>query len=178
MSRQALSADRELQACREAELRVADRIGQLMGFWGFKRVHGRVWAILFLAQGPLSAAEIRERLGISIGATSMAINELRRWGAVREVAVRSRSAHFEPETNIWRLMSRVLQDRERRMLDEAVEVFESAALVLRAGVGGSPCPSAQRVEKLVWLTKLMRGMLDMLLSRGELAAHDTQKMRV
>jgi DNA-binding transcriptional regulator GbsR (MarR family) len=149
-----------------------------MDFWGFKRVHGRVWAILFLEQHPLSTAEIRARLGISVGAASMAITELRRWGAVREVPVRSRSVHFEPETNIWRLISRVMQDRERRVLDEALEVFERSLDVLSEGHEGKPWSSARRVERLVWLTKLARGMLDMLLVRGELAAEDTRKMRI
>lgn len=150
-----------------------------MEFWGFKRVHGRVWTILFLAADPLSSAEIRRRLGISVGAASMALAELRRWGAVREaVTPRSRAVHYEPETNIWRLISRVMQDRERRILDESLEVFEDACRVLREGEGSGPMPSAFRVERLVWLTKLAQGMLGMLLSRGELAAADTKKMKV
>ncbi len=125
-----------------------------------------------------SSAEIRKRLGISVGAASMALAELRRWGAVREAVARSRAVHFEPETNIWRLISRVMQDRERRILDESLEVFEEALVVLRRGSGTGPCPSARRVERLVWLTRLAQGMLGMLLSRGELAAEDTRKMRV
>lgn len=162
-------------ARRTAELRVADQIGSLMEFWGFKRVHGRVWTILFLAQEPLSASEIRQRLGVSVGATSMALTELRRWGAVREVRTGARSTHFEPETNIWRLVSRVLQDREKRLLDETLEVFAQAIQELKAdGAAGA----SRRVEKLVWLTRLARGMLDMLTSRGELAAEDTLKMKV
>jgi HTH-type transcriptional regulator, glycine betaine synthesis regulator len=162
-------------ARRAAELKVADQIGVLMDFWGFKRVHGRVWSILFLAQAPLSAAEIRKRLGVSVGATSMALTELRRWGAVREVRTGDRSAHFEPETNIWRLVARVLQDRERRLLDETLEVLSSAMQELRTE---GATVAAKRVEKLVWLTRLARGMLDMLASRGELAAEDTLKMKV
>lgn len=160
---------------RAAELRVADQIGALMEFWGFKRVHGRVWTTLFLAQEPLSAAEIRKRLGVSVGATSMALTELRRWGAVREARVTSRSMHYEPETNIWRLVSRVLQDREKRMLDDTIEIFNAAMAELKTeGAAGA----AKRVEKLIWLTRLARGMLDMLTSRGELAAEDTQKMQL
>ncbi|HNS96565.1 MAG TPA: hypothetical protein PKL73_06410 [Polyangiaceae bacterium] len=161
-------------ACLEAELRVADQVGRLMEFWGFKRVHGRVWTILFLSAEPLSTSEIRKRLGISMGAASMALAELRRWGAVREAVTRHRAVHYEPETNIWRLISRVMQDRERRILDESLEVFEQALSVLRTSAG----PSAHRVERLVLLTKLVQGMLGMLLSRGELAAEDTKKMRV
>ena len=149
-----------------------------MEFWGFKRVHGRVWTILFLAQDPLPSAEIRKRLSISVGAASMALAELRRWGAVREADSRGRAVHYEPETNIWRLISRVMQDRERRILDESLETFADALAVLRTGDGTRPYASAKRVERLVWLTKLAQGMLGMLLSRGELAAEDTQKMRV
>lgn len=160
---------------RVAEQQVADQIGRVMEFWGFKRVHGRVWATLFLAQAPLSAAEIRERLGVSVGATSMALSELRRWGAVHEVRTKSRSAHFEPETNIWRLVARVLQDREKRLLEETIEVLTSSMRELNAQGATS---AAKRVEKLVWLTRLARGMLDMLTSRGELAAEDTMKMKV
>lgn len=160
---------------RAAELRVADQIGAVMEFWGFKRVHGRVWSILYLSSEPLSAAEIRSRLGVSVGATSMALAELRRWGAVREVRTSARSMHFEPETNIWRLISRVLQDREKRLLDDTLELFQGAMQELKAeGAQGA----ARRVEKLIWLTRLARGMLDMLTSRGELAAEDTQKLRV
>ena len=53
-------------------------------------------------------------------------------------------------------------------------------VVLRRGPesGAGPYPSAARVERLVWLTKLAQGMLSMLLNRGELAAEDTKKMRV
>jgi HTH-type transcriptional regulator, glycine betaine synthesis regulator len=163
-------------ARRAVELKVADQIGLIMEFWGFKRVHGRVWTTLFLAQGPLSAAEIRERLGVSVGATSMALGELRRWGAVHEARrPGARCTHYEPETNIWRLVARVLQDREKRLLEETLEVFASAIRELNAeGATGA----ARRVEKLAWLTRLARGMLDMLTSRGELAAEDTMKMKV
>jgi len=47
---------------------VADAVGALMEFWGFKRVMGRVWTILFLRGEPLSAAELCEQLEISTGA--------------------------------------------------------------------------------------------------------------
>jgi DNA-binding transcriptional regulator GbsR (MarR family) len=157
---------------------VADQIGLLMGFFGFKRIHGRVWAILFLAEAPLPASEIRRRLGISVGATSMALGELRRWGAVREVRAGSRSLHYEPETNIWRLVSRVLQDRERRLLDDTLLAFEDALGAMRARGSPTPPASVHRVEKLIWLTKLARGMLEMLASQGALAAQDVRKMRV
>ena len=50
---------------------VADAVGGLMEFWGFKRNMGRMWTVLYLAPDPLSAADLCERLSLSTGAVSM-----------------------------------------------------------------------------------------------------------
>src|SRR5437764_94140 len=62
---------------------VADAVGALMEFWGFKRVMGRVWSLLYLRGEPLSAAELCEQLNISSGAASMTLSELEHWGVVK-----------------------------------------------------------------------------------------------
>src|SRR5205814_4466543 len=41
---------------------VADAIGALMEFWGFKRFMGRLWTVLYLTGEPPAAAELCERL--------------------------------------------------------------------------------------------------------------------
>src|SRR5207237_2888500 len=50
---------------------VADAVGGLMEFWGFKRTMGRIWTTLYLSEDPLSAAALWDRLEISCGAASM-----------------------------------------------------------------------------------------------------------
>src|SRR6516164_2223067 len=92
---------------------VADAVGALMEFWGFKRVMGRLWALLYLRGEPLAVTEMCEQLEISNGAASMALAELEHWAVVR----RSRKAgdrreYFEAETDIWKMISRVLRERE------------------------------------------------------------------
>ena len=37
---------------------VFEAVGRVISFWGFKRNHGRLWALLYLTGEPLSAAEI------------------------------------------------------------------------------------------------------------------------
>ena len=54
-----------------AVLKVADAVGALIEGWGFKRNMGRMWAVLYLEDHALSAAELGERLGLSTGAVSM-----------------------------------------------------------------------------------------------------------
>ena len=117
---------------RELLHEVADTVGALMEFWGFKRTMGRVWTTLYLLGEPLSAAELCDGLAISTGAASMTLTELEHWGVVRRSRKPGdRREYFEAETDIWRMVSRVLRERE------LVQV-ERALAMLPAGRADSP----------------------------------------
>jgi DNA-binding transcriptional regulator GbsR (MarR family) len=110
------------EALPEALELVADTVGQLMEYWGFKHIMGRIWTALYLSSRPLSAPELAESLHISAGAVSMTLKELLDWGAVRRVSLRdSRKDHFVAENNIWKMLSRVLAERESRRIQETLE---------------------------------------------------------
>ena len=110
-----------------AVLKVADAVGALIASWGFKRNMGRMWTVLYLEERPLTAAELVERLGISTGAVSMLLTEMQLWGAVKKAwVVGERREHYEAETSIWKLVSRVLRERELHWIRTAHEAFEAA----------------------------------------------------
>lgn len=109
------------------ELRVAEVIGGLMEFWGFKAVMGRLWTLLYLSPEPLSAPELAERLQASAGAISMALGELQKWGVVRKSwKPGARRDFYEPETSIWKMVTRVFRERELSRVRAAIEAFEAA----------------------------------------------------
>src|SRR5262245_23794571 len=70
---------------REAELLVADAVGDVIEHWGFRKALGRVWSVLYLAGESLSAQTLSERLQMSSGNVSMALGELQEWGVVKRV---------------------------------------------------------------------------------------------
>src|SRR2546430_4278868 len=106
---------------------VADAVGALMEFWGFKRVMGRVWTLLYLRGEALSASELCDQLSISAGAASMALSELEHWSVVRRIRRQGdRREYFEAETDIWKMISRVLRERELSQIERALEVFDRA----------------------------------------------------
>src|SRR5512135_3024359 len=112
-------------ALARADLAVADAVGALMELWGFRRQLGRIWGVLFLSDRPLAAPELCDRLRISTGLLSMSLAELRRWGVVRPVEIPGdRKEHFEAETNVWKLVARVLREREKRAVEDALALFE------------------------------------------------------
>ncbi len=157
-------------ALQRAEVAVADALGELMEFWGFRKQLGRVWAVLFLSDRPLAAPELCERLGISTGLLSMSLTELRGWGAVRSVSVPGdRKEHFEAETNIWSLVRRVLAEREKKTIERALATFEAALRDVRAAlsdvdprVKASARFQARRLEQLVELSRVGLNLLKLL----------------
>src|SRR3954462_3409885 len=122
-------------ASREQDLlhEVADAVGALMEFWGFKRVMGRIWALLYLRGDELSASELCDPLSISSGAASMALSELEHWAVVRRIRrAGDRREYFEAETDVWKMISRVLRERELTQIERSLEVFERVRDKLRS----------------------------------------------
>ncbi len=111
----------------------AEAIGDIIEHWGFRRVLGRVWTVLFLAVDPLPAAAIGERLSLSAGAVSMSLTELQRWGVVRRVfRPGDRKEYFEAETDFWKMISKVFDERERLLAESVRSRLERAVSLLES----------------------------------------------
>ncbi|MFH1276908.1 MAG: MarR family transcriptional regulator [Candidatus Eisenbacteria bacterium] len=105
----------------EARLEVCQIIGRMMELWGFRKNLGRIWTLLFLSDEPISAGEIGDHLSLSRGSTSMALQELLRWGVVRKSwKPGERKDFFEAEQNVAKMVLRVLNERELPAIDEAI----------------------------------------------------------
>ncbi len=165
-------------ALARADLAVADAVGALMELWGFRRQLGRVWAVLFLSDRPLAAPDLCERLRISTGLLSMSLAELRRWGVVRSVEIPGdRKEHFEAETNVWKLVARVLREREKRAVEGALATFEGVLDDLRAALADvDPAVKraarfkAKRLELLADLCRAALGLLRLLIDSARVDA--------
>jgi DNA-binding transcriptional regulator GbsR (MarR family) len=142
-----------------AVLKVADAVGALIESWGFRRNMGRMWAVLYLEDHPLTAADLGERLGLSTGAVSMLVNELEQWGIIKRTwVVGERREHFAAETSIWKMISRVFRDRELRWIRTAHDAFAAAGAELAAAPSPAPGPDGERHQliatRIAGLTQL------------------------
>jgi DNA-binding transcriptional regulator GbsR (MarR family) len=162
-----MSTDDDIRA---TELRVAEVIGGLMEFWGFKAMMGRLWAILYLSPEPLPAAELCERLQISTGAASMALADLQKWGVVKKAwRPGERRDFYEPETSIWKMVTRVFRERELGYVRTVIESFEEVRKLL-SRLRSSATPDEKkrlkfmdaRIASLLTLSRIGEGLLSML----------------
>jgi DNA-binding transcriptional regulator GbsR (MarR family) len=161
------------------EVEVSDVVGRLIEFWGFKRNMGRVWTVLYLSPDPLSAEDLRQSLQLSSGAVSMTLSELGRWGVVRRVWIQGeRKDFYAAEVQLWRMISRVFNERERSEIVAAVDAFEDALRQLEKArkTAGDPAARAkaelqyERISQLLELARLGKRLLDALVSTAKVDA--------
>jgi DNA-binding transcriptional regulator GbsR (MarR family) len=165
-----LNADEELRRARDLGV---DACGRIAEFWGFTRTMGRAFGLLYLSHEPLPQAEIQTRLDISAGSASMTLAALGRWGVVHRVWVRgTRREHYQAETDFWKMISGVLNERERREIGAAVEVVTRAVAGARAAEAAAPrrlaasaAFTAERLERLHEICALGETLLNMLLGQ-------------
>ncbi|HVU53286.1 MAG TPA: ArsR family transcriptional regulator [Polyangia bacterium] len=166
------AADPEAELQRARDLGV-DTCGRIVEFWGFTRTMGRTFGLLYLSREPLPQSEIQKRLGISAGSASMTLAALGRWGVVHRVWVRGqRREHYQAETDFWKMISGVLNERERREIGAAVDSVARAVAGARAAEAAAPkrlaaeaAFTAERLERLQEICALGGTLLDMLLGQ-------------
>lgn len=147
---------------REAKLLAADAIGDVIEHWGFRKALGRVWTILYLEPEPLPAPEIAARLAMSAGAVSMSLSELQRWGVVRRVwRPGERKEFFEAETDFWKMISKVINERERFLAASVKERLGKAADLMAASPQTAETRgSTERVKRLLSFASIAEAVLD------------------
>lgn len=169
-----------------SELVVTDLIGRLIEFWGFKRNMGRVWAVLYLSPEPLSAKDLQDALKLSTGAVSMTLGELLRWGVVKKVWVPGeRRDYFAAEVQLWKMISRVMAEREGGEIAHAIEACEQALASLEPHLSATDPEERRRAElqrsriaALLELAKLGKQLLDMLLSTARVDAEPLSRIEL
>jgi DNA-binding transcriptional regulator GbsR (MarR family) len=162
--------DRELAQARDLGI---DTCGRIAEFWGFTRTMGRTFGLLYLSHEPLPQGEIQTRLGISAGSASMTLAALGRWGVVHRTWVRGqRREHYQAETDFWKMISGVLNERERREIGAAVEAVARGVAIARAAEAAAPKRlradatfTAERLTRLHEICSLGETLLDMLLGQ-------------
>lgn len=130
---------------------VADAVGNVIEFWGFKRNQGRVWAILYLRDAALTSTQIQEVLGLSKGAVSMISRELEQWGVVRRVRPPGESAwRFAANAELLAMVNRVLETREVAFLSRIRTDLAHAEELAKS----DPNAGAEVVERVVQMRRL------------------------
>jgi DNA-binding transcriptional regulator GbsR (MarR family) len=96
---------------------LANEIGEFICFWGFKKIHGRIWTHIFLAHEALDAGQLMTRLKVSKALISLSLNDLLRYEVILEAHKSARGTQtYIANPNVLDVILNVLRRRERKML--------------------------------------------------------------
>ena len=113
-------------------LELAEAWGEMGAAWGVTPAIARVQAYLMARQEPLTEREVREALGLSHRAASLALAEAESWGIVQKVPEPRRVGRRGPAGaaylaigDHWQWFSRVIAERKIREGDPIVAVLQA-----------------------------------------------------
>jgi len=129
----------------EIRLRLVDAWGEMGAAWGVAPAIARVHAYLMTRQAPLTEREVREALGLSHRAASLALADAEAWGLVERVSEPRRvgrrgpaGAAFQAIGDHWRWFGRVVAERKVREGDPILDVLEKTAREVSTAAALSP----------------------------------------
>ncbi len=152
-----------------------NNLGRVAYFFGFNRLMGQIYAVLFLSPDPLTLDDMVKKLDSSKGNVSINIRALERWGLVRQIYKwADRKNYYEAETDIWKAVSGILQERERKESQQMIESLNQSVSMmeeLSKGAEGEQASTAEfyleRMEVLRRLFQFGDQLLDMMVQGGE-----------
>jgi DNA-binding transcriptional regulator GbsR (MarR family) len=145
-----------------------DAVGNVIEFWGFKRNQGRVWALLYLRGEPMSAGQLERELSLSKGAVSMLLRDLERWGVILRVREAGGAAwRYRAETDLIKMVSRVIEEREAQFLGRIRADIEEAKRMAR-DAGGLSTERMERLDRMAELAEQTERALRLFIKTARL----------
>ena len=103
--------------------------GEMGSRWGINRTVGQIYALLFVADRPLHADDITEKLGVSRSNVSMGLRELQAWRLVRmEHQPGDRRDYFSAPQDVWSIFRTLAEERQRREIDPTLSMLRASLL--------------------------------------------------
>jgi DNA-binding transcriptional regulator GbsR (MarR family) len=140
-------------------------VGNFIRYWGFRRIHGAVWAQLYLSKTPLSCSDLTRMLGHSKALISPALLELSQYELIREVpGPNDKTKLFAPTENINEIINNVLKKREAKMLEQINKDYAA----LESSQNQHPEIDEVRLESMGEMILSANMMLELILSQKNL----------
>jgi DNA-binding transcriptional regulator GbsR (MarR family) len=138
-------SDAASPAAEAIRLRLADAWGEMGAAWGVAPAIARVHAYMMTRQAPLTEREVREALGLSHRAASLALADAEAWGLVERVSEPRRVGRRGPAGTAyqavgdhWRWFGRVVAERKVREGDPIIGVLEQTAQDVAVAARANP----------------------------------------
>ncbi|MBL7543046.1 MAG: hypothetical protein JNL11_04480 [Bdellovibrionaceae bacterium] len=141
-------------------------IGDFIQYWGFKKIHGQIWATVFLSKEPICATTLVKRLRVSKALVSLAIKDLVDFKVIQLAGQGARRRTlYQSNPDLISVISQVLVAREKKLLEQIRDKqLELTGLLETSKENLDICPD--KMGELEDMVCSAQEMLQMLVSSG------------
>ncbi|MFQ5637245.1 MAG: GbsR/MarR family transcriptional regulator [bacterium] len=148
--------------------RLADSVGEFIKYWGFKEIHGRVWIHIYLAEHPVTAKELTDKLGVTKGLISVTLSELIAYQVVEKVRTgNAKSPGYQSNTDLVEVIYNILRNRELKLTSKIQKNIQE----LSDELDDSEQQMHQKLNKLYDMTNFAVDSLKKLLNNKVISAN-------
>ncbi len=96
---------------------LADLVGEFIEYWGFKKIHGKIWLHLYLSQEPIDAKTLISKLDVSKALISISLKDLLDYNVIFESGTSSEGTRlYKANPDLHTVIAHVLRQREKIMM--------------------------------------------------------------
>ena len=145
--------------------------GEMASRWGINKTMAQIHALLYVTEEALDTDEIMQLLQISRGNANMNLRSLINWDLAHKVHIPgSRKDYYQGEKDVWKIMARIIKERQKREIKPVQEQLQSCLHILVDEGEDDPAKTLneaefmyyKRIENLIELLKTFEGFFDAL----------------
>jgi DNA-binding transcriptional regulator GbsR (MarR family) len=103
---------------------LAELVGEFIEYWGFKKIHGRIWLHLYLGETPLDASDLMKKLSVSKALVSISIKDLLAYEVILEKGLSDTGTRlYVANPDLQSVITKVLRQREKIMMGKIQAAF-------------------------------------------------------
>lgn len=102
---------------------LSNSIGEFIHYWGFKKIHGKIWCLLFLSREPLDATQLIELTGVSKALMSQSLQELIGYKVIEVLDENKKKKRYVTNPNVLTVITSILRQREQVLLGDIMSYF-------------------------------------------------------
>lgn len=143
--------------------------GEMASRWGINKTMAQIHALLYVSEEPLDTDNIMQILQISRGNANMNLRSLINWDLAHKVHLPgSRKDFYEGERDVWKIMARIIKERQKREIKPVQEQLQSCLdiLITEGTTKDALCEKEleyyDRIDNLIGLLQTFEGFFDAL----------------
>jgi DNA-binding transcriptional regulator GbsR (MarR family) len=139
-------------------------VGDFIRYWGFRRIHGQIWAAVYISENGLSGTELAQLLGVSKALVSPALGELEEYGLIAQSGGDRKTKLYVANEDVFSVIKEILEKREKVLIITAKKRLESLQVACKADASAEVC--SKKLADVAAMIQMAQTTLDLIIDES------------